>query len=86
LSPAASSTYPSPKACLALALILPIFAIAPLFYPGYIQTHSGFIPVWNVADLRANFDIWNWLPHIATHYDPLRSDGLLTYYLAGILP
>jgi hypothetical protein len=71
---------------MALALVLPIFAIAPLFYPGYLQTHSGFVPLWNVADLRANWGNWGWTPHIATTFDPLRSDGLLPYYLAGLLP
>ncbi|MFC1976478.1 hypothetical protein ACFLXQ_08765, partial [Chloroflexota bacterium] len=81
-------------AVLALALILPIFAVAPLFYPGYIQTHSGLVPLWNVADCPANLENlgWpnlgdlGWVPHIATHFDPLRSDGLLPYYLAGVLP
>ncbi|MBN1218714.1 MAG: hypothetical protein JXM69_07290 [Anaerolineae bacterium] len=68
-----------------LALILPIFAVAPLFYPGYFQAHSGFVPLWNVADLQANLRL-GWLPHLATQFDPLRSDGLLAYYLAGILP
>lgn len=86
MSPAVPATHPSCKAYLALALVLPIFAIAPLFYPGYIQTHSGFIPIWNVADLRANFGTWHWAPHLAVYFDPLRGDGLLPYYLAGVLP
>ncbi len=68
-----------------LALILSVFAVAPLFYPGYFQTHSGFIPLWNLTDLRAN-PAWNWLPHQATSFDPLRSDGLLFYHLAASLP
>lgn len=71
---------------LVLVLVLPIFAIAPLFYPGDIQTHAGLVPVWNVADLRANLTHWGWLPHLATAFDPLRSDGLLPYYLAALLP
>ena len=70
---------------LLLALILPIFAIAPLFYPGYFQTHSGFAPLWNVADWHAHRDGLGWVPHVAIHFDPLRSDGLLPYYLAGWL-
>ncbi|MBI1876695.1 MAG: hypothetical protein HYR94_00365 [Chloroflexi bacterium] len=76
----------SAKSYLSLSLALAIFAIAPLFYPGSIQTHSGFVPLWNVADLRANLGNWRWLPHVATSFDPLRSDGLWPYYLAGILP
>ncbi len=75
----------TPTAALLLSLLLSLFAIAPLFYPGYIQTHSGFVPLWNVADLRANGG-WGWLPHIATSFDPLRSPGLLPYYLAALLP
>ncbi len=70
----------------ALALVLPIFAIAPLFYPGYIQTHSGFILLWNVADLRDNLGNLTWIPHVAVKFDSLRSDGLLPYYLASLLP
>lgn len=69
-----------------LAIGLSIFAIAPLFYPGYLQLHSGFIPIWNVADLRANWGDWQWLPHTATTFNPLTDDGLLPYYLAALLP
>ena len=69
-----------------LVLGLPIFALAPLFYPGFIQTHAGFGPLWNVADLRANFGNWGWVPHVALGFDPLRGDGLLFYYLAALLP
>lgn len=71
---------------LLLTAILPIFAVAPLFYPGYIQTHSGFIPLWNVVDLRTNLGDLGWTPQIATTFDPLRGDGLLPYYLASLLP
>lgn len=69
-----------------LTLILPIFALAPLFYPGYIQTHSGFVLPWNVADLRANLGDLRWLPHLALKFDFVRSTGLLPYYLAALLP
>ncbi len=69
-----------------LALLLPIFAVAPLFYPGYFQTHTGLTPFWNVAELRANLPAWGWLPHVALQFDPLRSSGILPYYVAGLLP
>lgn len=69
-----------------LALILPVFALAPLTYPGYIQTHAGFLPVWNVADLRANLGNLGWVPHLGLRFDPLRGDGLLAYYVAALLP
>lgn len=89
ITDAASVTAPilqASPAYLILSLVLSLFAIAPLFYPGYIQTHSGLAPWWNVADLRTNLGDWTWLPHIATHFDPLRSDGLWPYYLAAIWP
>lgn len=76
----------SNQACLLLALILPAFAIAPLFYPGYFQHHEGLVPLWNIADLKATLGDLTWLPHVATRFDPLRGTGLLPYYLAGLLP
>ncbi|MEW5956416.1 MAG: hypothetical protein AB1801_01735 [Chloroflexota bacterium] len=83
---AAAARWISPRAGLLLAVVLSVFVVAPLFYPGYIQTHAGYIPLWNVIDLRANLGRWSWLPHIATRFDPLRGDGLLPYYLAAVLP
>ncbi len=68
-----------------LALGLSIFAVAPLFYPGYFQTHSGFIPLWSVADLKENIFNFAWRPALIP-FDPWRSGGLLPYYLAALLP
>jgi hypothetical protein len=76
----------SARAGLALALILPVFALAPLFYPGFFQTHAGLVPLWNVQALQIHPGGWSWLPAIALQFDPLRSDGLLPYYLAALLP
>lgn len=75
-----------PSTCLVLSLILPIFVIAPLFYPGYIQTHDGLTFLWNVADLKANLANPGWTPAIAARFDPLRGYGLLPYYLIALLP
>lgn len=75
-----------PSAYLILSLVLPIFAIAPLFYPGYIQTHDGLVFVWNVADLRANLTNPGWIPTVATDFDPFRGSGLLLYYMIALLP
>lgn len=69
-----------------LALILPIFAVAPLFYPGYFQTHTGLTLFWNLTDLQANPLSWGWTPHVAVQFEPLRSTGLLPYFVAGLLP
>ncbi|GIK44048.1 MAG: hypothetical protein BroJett011_78810 [Chloroflexota bacterium] len=81
-----SSICQSSTAYLILTVVLCLFALAPLFYPGYIQTHSCFVLLWNVADLRANLGNLAWLPHVATQFDPLRSDGLWPFYLASLLP
>jgi hypothetical protein len=67
---------------LLLTLILTVFAVAPLAYPGYLQVHSGFVPVYNLADLAGGPLDVRWTPSVATHFDPLRGDGLLPYYLA----
>jgi hypothetical protein len=67
---------------LLLTFVLTVFAVAPLTYPGYIQVHSGFIPVYNLTDLASRPPDLRWTPHIATSFDPLRGDGLLPYYLA----
>ncbi|MCB0227058.1 MAG: hypothetical protein KDI02_25390, partial [Anaerolineae bacterium] len=65
----------STPASVILLVAVSMFAIAPLFYPGFIQTHSGFVSVWNVIDLRANLGHLTWTPHLATTFDPFRSDG-----------
>ncbi len=70
---------------LILTLVLSIFALAPLLYPGYFQTHAGFIPVWSIAELRENFFDLTWLPTLIK-FDPWRSDGLLPYYVAALFP
>jgi hypothetical protein len=67
---------------LLLALLLTVFAIAPLAYPGYMQVHTSFIPIYNLADLAGKAPDPGWLPGGATHFDPLRSDGPLAYYAA----
>jgi hypothetical protein len=67
---------------LLLTLALVVFAVAPLAYPGYIQVHSGFVPVYNLANLAHGPLHLGWTPTVATHFDPLRADGLLPYYLA----
>jgi hypothetical protein len=67
---------------LLLTLALTVFAVAPLAYPGYLQVHSGFVPVYNLANLAGGPLHLGWRPTVATHFDPLRADGLLPYYLA----
>ncbi len=66
-------------------LLLSLFAWAPLLYPGYIQVHSGFLPVFNLADLAASPDKLAWLPTIGVAPDLLRGEGPLAYWLALLL-
>ena len=66
-------------------LLLSLFAWAPLFYPGYLQVHSGFLPVFNLADLAASSDKMTWLPTVGVTPDLLRGEGPLAYWLALLL-
>jgi hypothetical protein len=58
-----------------LAILLALFAIAPLTYPGFFQVHSGFLPPFNVAHLS---DAPNW----GRLADLVRGEGKLPYLLA----
>lgn len=66
-------------------LLLSLFAWAPLLYPGYLQVHSGFLPVFNLADLAASSNKLTWLPTIGVTPDLLRGEGPLAYWLALLL-
>jgi hypothetical protein len=66
-------------------LLLSLFAWAPLLYPGYLQVHSGFLPVFNLADLAASSNKLAWLPTIGVTPDLLRGEGPLAYWLALLL-
>ncbi len=66
-------------------LLLSLFAWAPLLYPGYLQVHSGFLPVFNLADLAASPNKLTWLPTIGVTPDLLRGEGPLAYWLALLL-
>jgi len=67
-----------------LAIALTVFVWAPLTYPGYFQVHSGFVPLFNLLHLHRTSLDPHWVPSIATHYDMVRGDGLLAYYLARL--
>lgn len=67
-----------------LALLLPVLAWAPLTYGGYPAFRSGFLPVFNLADLLARGWRPGWLPAIGVTPDLLRGDGGLPYLLGAV--
>jgi hypothetical protein len=58
-----------------LVVLLAVFAIAPLTYPGFFEAQSGFLPTFNVGHL-SEAPNWGRLP------DPVRGEGKLPYLLA----
>ncbi|MCC7354947.1 MAG: hypothetical protein IT330_14480 [Anaerolineae bacterium] len=79
---------PSPRRLLsldpyfALLILLTVFAWAPLTYPGSLQTHAGFLPVFNLYDLESHLGNPAWWPLVGRGYDLWRGEGPLPYYLA----
>jgi hypothetical protein len=71
---------------LALVVLLSVFAVAPLTYPGFFQTHSGFVSVFNLYDLeRGLWSAWAWVPQVAGPWQALSGEGRLPYLLAESL-
>lgn len=69
----------------ALSLLLTIFAVAPLTYPGFFQSHTGYRAVYNLIDLhgyRGSFITWS--PTWGREFDLFRMDGPLGYWLAEL--
>jgi hypothetical protein len=58
-----------------LVLLLAVPAIAPLTYPGFFQTHGGFLPALNAAHPAE-------APDWGRAADPVRGEGKLPYLLA----
>jgi hypothetical protein len=69
---------------LILLFLLSIFAFAPLTYPGFFQSHSGFLPIYNLYDLEIHFGDFSWAPTVGRGYDFLRGEGVLPYYVAEL--
>lgn len=81
-----SETTPAGRGVYLLALLLlSLFAWAPLLYPGYLQAHSGFLPVFNLADLAASTNKLRWLPILGVTPDLMRGEGPMAYWLALLL-
>jgi hypothetical protein len=69
---------------LILLFLLTIFAFAPLTYPGFFQSHSGFLPIYNLYDLEVHFSDFSWAPTVGRGYDFFRGEGVLPYYVAEL--
>ena len=61
-------------------LILCSFLLAPLGYPGYLQPHTGFLPIYALYDWETSGLSLLWTP--ASFANPLHGEGLLPYALA----
>lgn len=69
-----------------LLLLLTIFAIAPLEYPGAFQSHTGLLAYYNLIDLDQNpTQIFAWAPLIGRTFDLFRTEGWLPYLVALVL-
>ena len=68
---------------LVLISLLSIFAFAPLTHPGFFQSHSGFLPVFNLYDLEQNlWGSWGWVPVVGRGFNLLSGEGPAPYVLA----
>lgn len=68
-----------------LALFLAAFAIAPLTYPGFWQSYTGYSAVYNLIDLHNRLaGFFAWSPTWGRAYDFLRMDAPLGYWAAEI--
>ncbi|MEW5717508.1 MAG: hypothetical protein AB1817_02660 [Chloroflexota bacterium] len=68
-----------------LVILLAVFAIAPLEYPGAFQSHTGLLAYYNLIDLdQAPAQVFAWAPVVGRAFDLFRTDGALPYLLAEI--
>lgn len=68
-----------------LVILLAVFAVAPLEYPGAFQSHTGLLAYYNLIDLDQNpAQFFAWAPVAGRAFDLFRTDGALPYLLAEI--
>lgn len=68
-----------------LVVLLAVFAVAPLEYPGAFQSQTGLLAVYNLIHLDQNpLQFFNWAPMLGREYDLFRTDGALPYWIAEI--
>ncbi|MCU0509478.1 MAG: hypothetical protein MUC34_14005 [Anaerolineae bacterium] len=68
---------------LLLALLLPVFAVAPLAYPGYFELRTGFLPVFALTDRLARLSDFAWTPEVGAAHSIFGGNGVLPYWLAA---
>lgn len=69
---------------LLLAFLLPLFAVAPLAYPGYFELRSGFLPIFALTELLARIGDLTWTPAAGSAHSVFGGDGPLPYWLAAL--
>jgi hypothetical protein len=70
---------------LVLISLLSVFAFAPLTRPGFFQSHSSFLPVFNLFDLELHlWSNWGWVPMVGRGFSLLSGEGSLPYVLAEL--
>ncbi len=68
-----------------LVVLLAVFAVAPLEYPGAFQSHTGLSAVYNLINLDQNpLQFFNWAPTVGRAFDLFRTDGALPYVIAEL--
>lgn len=65
-----------------LVVLLAVFAIAPLEYPGTFQSHTGLTATYNLIHLAQNPSQLGWAPTFGSFFDVFRTDGILPYAIA----
>ncbi|MDE3088491.1 MAG: hypothetical protein KGJ80_03785 [Chloroflexota bacterium] len=68
-----------------LAVLLAVFAVAPLEYPGAFQSQTGLLAAYNLINLdQYPLQFFNWAPTVGHAFDLFRTDGALPYVVAEI--
>lgn len=65
-----------------LVVLLAVFAVAPLEYPGTFQSHTGLTATYNLINLAQNPLQFGWAPTFGTFFDLFRTEGVLPYAIA----
>lgn len=68
-----------------IVVLLAVFAIVPLEYPGAFESHTGLSAVYNLINLDQNpLQFFNWAPTFGRAFDLFRTDGALPYWIAEV--